>query len=284
MTVTSTAADNVGVVGVQFRLDGAALGAEDTAAPYSVPWTTTTASNGSHSLTAVARDAAGNVRTSAAITVTVSNDSTPPTVSLTSPAGGATVSGTVTVTATASDNVGVVGVQFRLDGAVLGAEDAAAPYSVPWTTTTASNGSHSLTAVARDAAGNVRTSAAITVTVSNDSTPPTVTLTSPASGATVSGTVTVTATAADNVGVVGVQFRLDGANLGAEDTAAPYSSSWNTTLVTNGSHYVDGGRARCGGQRDHVRRSHRDRVERQTQPAVTLTSPRPAPRSAGRSR
>ena len=38
-----------------------------------------------------------------------------------------------------------------------------------------------------------------------------------------SGTVTVTATASDNVGVVGVQFRLDGADLGAEDTAAPYS-------------------------------------------------------------
>ena len=236
VAVNGNASDNVGVVGVQFRLDGAALGAEDTAAPYSVPWTTTTASNGSHSLTAVARDAAGNVRTSAAITVTVSNDSTPPTVSLTSPASGATVSGTVTVTATASDNVGVVGVQFRLDGAVLGAEDATAPYSVPWTTTTASNGSHSLTAVARDAAGNVRTSAAITVTVSNDSTPPTVSLTSPASGATVSGTVTVTSTAADNVGVVGVQFRLDGAVSVRKIPTAPYSMPWTTTTASNGSH------------------------------------------------
>ena len=33
---------------------------------------------------------------------------------------------------------------------------------------------------------------------------------------------------ADNVGVVGVQFLLDGVNLGAEDVAAPYSVSWNT--------------------------------------------------------
>ena len=263
IAASASASDNVGVVGVQFRLDGAVLGTEDTAAPYSVPWTTTTASNGSHSLTAVARDAAGNVTTSAAITVTVSNDSTPPTVSLTSPASGATVSGTVTVTSTAADNVGVVGVQFRLDGANLGTEDTAAPYSVPWTTTTASNGSHSLTAVARDAAGNVTTSAAITVTVSNDSTPPTVSLTSPASGATVSGTVTVTSTAADNVGVVGVQFRLDGANLGAEDTAAPYSVPWTTTTASNGSHSRDRRRARRSGQRDHVRRNHRHGVERQ---------------------
>ena len=57
-----------------------------------------------------------------------------------------------------------------------------------------------------------------------DTTPPTVSVTAPAAGATVSGTnVTVSANASDNVGVAGVQFKLDGANLGAEDTSAPYS-------------------------------------------------------------
>ena len=64
------------------------------------------------------------------------------------------MSGTVSVAATASDNVGVVGVQFKLDGANLGSEDASSPYTVSWNTATASNGAHSLTAVARDAAGN----------------------------------------------------------------------------------------------------------------------------------
>ena len=44
-------------------------------------------------------------------------------------------------------------------------------------------------------------------------------LTAPANNATVSGSVNVTANASDDVGVVGVQFKLDGANLGAEDTA-----------------------------------------------------------------
>ena len=66
-----------------------------------------------------------------------------------------------------------------------------------------------------------------------DATPPTVTISAPGSGATVSGTVAVSATASDNVGVVGVQFRLDGANLGAEDTTAPYSIAWNTTTASN---------------------------------------------------
>ena len=73
--MTANASDNVGVTGVQFRLDGANLGAEDTAAPYSISWNTTLVTSGSHTLTAVARDAAGNLTTSAAVTVTVSNDS-----------------------------------------------------------------------------------------------------------------------------------------------------------------------------------------------------------------
>ncbi len=171
VTVSANAADNVGVVGVQFRLDGANLAAEDTTSPYSVSWNTTAAANGTHTLTAVARDAAGNTATSTAVTVTVNNsvaDTTPPTVSITAPAAG-TVSGTVTVSANAADNVGVVGVQFRLDGTNLAAEDTTSPYSVSWNTATSTNGTHTLTAVARDAAGNTATSTAVTVTVSNSS-------------------------------------------------------------------------------------------------------------------
>ena len=102
-------------------------------------------------------------------------DTSSPTVSLTSPANGASVSGSATITASASDDVGVAGVQFRLDGAVLGAEDTASPYSISWDTTSASNGTHTLTAKARDAAGNAKTSAAVTVIVSNvipDTMPP----------------------------------------------------------------------------------------------------------------
>src|SRR5437867_3448097 len=159
------------VEGVQFQLDGANLGAEDTTAPYSVPWYPTSTSNASHTLTAVARDAAGNSTTSAPVTVTVSNapppDTTPPTVSLTAPANGQSVSGTTPVQATASDNVGVTQVQFLLDGSTSLGVDTTAPYSVSWNTTATSDGSHTLTAVARDAAGNSTTSAPVTVTVSN---------------------------------------------------------------------------------------------------------------------
>jgi len=181
------------------------------------------------------RDQSGNATTSGDFTFTTP-DGTAPAAAMTAPANGATVSGAINVTANASDNVGVAGVQFALDGANLGAEDTSSPYSASWNTTTTPDGNHTLTAVARDAAGNTTQSAAVTVTVSNDLTLPAVSLTSPTAGATVSGTITVAAGASDNVGVAGVQFKRDGVNLGAEDTSAPYSTSWNTTGVADGNH------------------------------------------------
>jgi hypothetical protein len=172
VTVSANASDNIGVVGVQFKLDGANLGAEDTASPYSVVWNASGATNGSHTLTAIARDAVGNTTTSSSVSVTVSNpDVTPPTVSITSPAPGSSISGTVTVSANASDNIGVAGVQFKLDGINLGAEDTTSPYSVSWNSTSASNASHTLTAVARDAANNSATGASVSVTVNNNQVP-----------------------------------------------------------------------------------------------------------------
>ncbi len=93
-------------------------------------------------------------------------DTVPPSVSMTAPAAGASVSGSaVTVSANASDDTGVAGVQFLLDGASLGTEDTASPYSVTWNASAATAGTHQLAARARDAAGNVTTSAAVTVTV-----------------------------------------------------------------------------------------------------------------------
>jgi len=166
------------------------------------------------------------------------SDTTAPTVSITAPAAGATVSGTVAVNASASDNVGVSKVEFYLDG-VLKSTSTTSPYSWSWSTTGSANGSHSLTAKAYDAAGNTKTSAAVSVTVSNatggDTTAPTTSITAPASGATVSGTVSVNASASDNVGVTKVEFYLDGA-LKSTATASPYSWSWSTTGSANGSH------------------------------------------------
>jgi hypothetical protein len=242
VNVTASASDAVGVTSVQFRVDGNNAGASLATAPYAYLLNSTTLSNGSHTISAVAADAAGNSATSASITLTVDNttkDTTPPTVAMTSPANGATVSGTVAVTAVASDNVSVASVQFQLDGANLGAADAAFPYAFSWDSTKTANGSHTLRAIATDGAGNSTTSASVTVTIDNttkDTTPPVVTMTAPANGAKVSGVVTVSANATDNVSVASVQFQLDGANLGAADIAAPFTFAWDTTKAVNGAH------------------------------------------------
>jgi hypothetical protein len=92
-------------------------------------------------------------------------DTTPPLIALTSPPAAATVFSLVSVSARASDNVAVAGVQFFLDGAPLGAEATATPYSVVWDTTSASLGSHILEAVALDIAGNTMMSDPVQVTV-----------------------------------------------------------------------------------------------------------------------
>ena len=96
-------------------------------------------------------------------------DPTPPTVAITSPASNAQVSHIVNVTANASDNIGVAGVQFLVDGVNTGVEDAAPPYALAWDTRTVSNGAHTLTARARDAAGNSTLSAPVPVNVANAS-------------------------------------------------------------------------------------------------------------------
>lgn len=164
-TITANATDNVAVASVQFLLDGNPFGALLTASPYSVQWDTTTASAGPHTWAATATDTSKNQATSAAITLTP--DNTPPQVSVTAPASGSNVTGSTTITASATDNTSVAGVQLLLDNANLGQEITIAPYSMSWDSSTVSNGPHSLSARARDAAGLTATSQTISINVAN---------------------------------------------------------------------------------------------------------------------
>jgi len=90
-----------------------------------------------------------------------SADTTPPTVTLVLPSPIARKSA-VTLSATASDNVGVVKVEFYVNGS-LQCSDAASPYTCVWRVPAATK-SYVLQAKAYDAAGNVGASPRITVT------------------------------------------------------------------------------------------------------------------------
>ena len=165
------------------------------------------------------------------------SDTVAPATSLTAPTNGATVANDVTISANATDNIGVTKVEFYINGSLVGT-DTTAPYSHPWNSKTGANGTYTITAKAYDAADNSTVSTPVSVNVANaDSTPPTVSITSPASGSTVFGTVSITANAADNIGVTRVEFYANGVLLGS-DSSAPYTHSWNSLTVSNGSYTI----------------------------------------------
>ena len=90
----------------------------------------------------------------------------------------------------------------------------------------------------QDVLGSV-TNAAITIVnpTVQDSQAPTTAVTTPTADQTVAGTVILAATATDNVGVTKVEFVLDGAVRGS-DTTSPYTLSWDSKTVSDGSHSV----------------------------------------------
>ncbi|HYM63122.1 MAG TPA: Ig-like domain-containing protein [Gaiellaceae bacterium] len=210
----------------------------DASAPFTTDFDTTAVPDGSYELRAGALDGSGNTGTSATRNVRV--DNTDPSGSLTAPAGGATVGGVVSVQATASDaggsGVADVTMEFRAVGApgwTALAEDTSAPYAASWNTA-GLDGGYELRAGIDDLAGNTSFSATVTVTV--DGSAPTVTLTNP--GATLSGSVNLTATAPD-ASVVVFAYRATGAaswTAIATDTAAPWSASFATGSLANGTY------------------------------------------------
>ena len=222
---------------------GTTLVGTSTQSPYSVLWDTTRIANGQYTLTSKAFDAANNSATSAPSTVTVNNPSTdtiPPTTSMTAPANGATVAGTIAVSANATDNMGVTKVEFYRATTLIGT-DTSSPYSISWNTTTTTNGNHSLTSKAFDAANNIGTSAPITVTVNNlfDTSGPTLTVT-PANNSTLptKGSFSIMARASDPSGVSKIYIYLD--NLLIKTCAGITTCSKNQPVsqITKGTHTI----------------------------------------------
>lgn len=104
-------------------------------------------------------------------TLNAATGNTAPVVSVSSPADGATISGSsVSVSANATDDTSVSGVQFKIDGANIGAEDTSSPYTAILDTTSKTNGTHTISATARDGAG-LTTTASVTVTINNGAAP-----------------------------------------------------------------------------------------------------------------
>jgi hypothetical protein len=206
VTILATASDNVGVTSVEFY-DGATLKGTDSTPGYSIDWMFTASDNAAHVWTARAYDAAGNVSTSAPITLTISIDNVPPTVTISSPINGANfVTATTTVSGTATDSAspssGVSLVEVRVNGGTWQSASGTSSWSRNVTLTPCEN---TIEARSLDKAGNYSTNAVISVTYTPPNTPPTtpINISPPAGAINVSITATLQAGAFSDVDCVG---------------------------------------------------------------------------------
>jgi peptidoglycan/xylan/chitin deacetylase (PgdA/CDA1 family) len=169
VTFTATDAGGSGLASTHYTIDGTApsLTSPLYAGPVPVSQTTT--------VRYASWDGAGNKEANKTATIRI--DAAGPTVAITSPLNGATVRRSVAsaVSATAADvgtgtgaASGVRNVAWYLDGSATALRtDSSNPYSFNWTPgTTVALGTHTMTAVATDVAGNTKTSVTITFTIS----------------------------------------------------------------------------------------------------------------------
>lgn len=165
ITLSASVSDDTRVSYVEFYEGTTLLGRVDRV-PFSMTWNTQTTGNGPKTLSARAYDSSGNNSTSSA-EVVVDNDYNPPMVSLTSPPSGTQdMSGTTTFEVAASDDKGVVRVQYFVDSVLLG-ESTTPPFSYTFDTLQLENGYHSVHARAYDAAENSNISSSVGFSVNN---------------------------------------------------------------------------------------------------------------------
>lgn len=223
---TVNAADANGTItGVQFFLDGVAVGTDNTA-PYTYAYT---AVAGPHSFYAVATDNDCASTISSTVNFTVANNQAP-TVTVNAPAS-AIAGTTITISATASDVDGSVAqVEFFVNNVSIGVDNTA-PYSVNYLTVLGSG--QQVRAVATDNLGLTGSSATATMNVLAN-VPPSISLTSPLAGTALvaPAVVTISATAADSDGsVTQVEFFVNNVSVFV-DNAAPYTYDWTSTPGT----------------------------------------------------
>jgi subtilisin family serine protease len=168
-----------------------------------------------------------------------SADTRPPTVSITSPAAGAHVSGNVSLVANATDDLAVTQVSFFLDSSTAIGSRSTPPWTFTWDSSTVSAGAHSISAIARDAAGNSGSSASVPITVDATTTAQ-VSITSPANGTTVPrrSSVSIQASVVEgSFSTSRVDFLVDSA-VACSDATAPYSCNWTVPAKPNRSYQL----------------------------------------------
>ena len=237
-TVNVTTAASANTISVQFQVDGVNSGVAVTSAPFSFSLNTAALSTGSHSLTAVAMNSAGQSATSSSVAIIVNNlHLAITTTSL--PSGQVQNNYSVPLQATA----GTPPYTWSVVSGQLPAMLVISPSSGIISGVATAAGSFSFTAQVMDSTGGKAT-AGFSINIALVT--PTVSITSPAAGATVAGTISVTTSVSADT--TSVQFRVDGANAGLAVTSAPFSLALDTITISNGPHSLTAVAMNAAGQ------------------------------------
>ncbi len=188
-------------------------------------------------------DAAAAVEEAAA--TPYEEDSTPPTVRIIRPSNRAVIRGRYVARVTATDRWGVADVVLSIDD-IPYATDTRYPFSFVIDTGDFSTGSHKLTFVATDLAGNASSAKSVTVTfrhLYSDTTSSSsgIVFSTPQDGSLVSGDVEVMATVSDSDGLATVEWLVDGVSAlvsSAYGTSSGVSFVWRTGDAVSGSHTI----------------------------------------------
>jgi beta-glucanase (GH16 family) len=230
-TVTFSAtntSDPTGSLGYDCSLNGAAPTSCTSPEAYS------SLADGQYSFAVTATDTSDGL-TSSPQSSSWTIDTVPPSVSIMTPGSNSTLSGSVPISAQASDKVAVASVQFELDGVDLGSAVTSSPYTYTWNTAAASNGMHTITAVATDTAGNTAT-ASVTVDLANTISVP-VELTEPVvTGTVATGDVLTTSNGTWTNSPTGYAYQW-------EQCSTSGTGCTNINLATNATYTVAAGDA-----------------------------------------
>ena len=217
--------------------------------PCSYPWNTASLDSGTYVLKVIANDGISTAEDTSDPFVI---DNAPPDVDWVEPLNNSLLTGNVDLIATATDNVGITGVEFAYNGNVIGPGfPDNSTYSTTWDTTMVADGDYVLTVTASDSCNNT---AEDTVNVTVDNTPPTVEIVSPPDGSEVDGTVNLVISAQDNECLERVDLYIDGELVdsvpGNNQTNVDFIYEWDTTEYSEGPHTVTAIATDCAGLTD----------------------------------
>ena len=239
ITFAVNATDNVGVARVEYWINDYGMLTSSSTPPFSAPFYIGVYAGEHVTLRAHVYDTAGNMGQSALINVNIVADTTPPTVAIVSPVEGAIVGTNSQVWVSATDPSGITEYEVDNDGSPIFDNGATgpSPYEADFHASGLADGTHTLTARARDAAFNWGVSAPVHVIL--DQVPPTVSVTSPTTGARVAGVVAVTAAASDAVALASVSLDIDGLGTIQTLTTGPFVFFWDTLAWADGPHAIN---------------------------------------------